>query len=247
MASDEGIWTKVAGVWQKVWPIIGWNKASGGEVSEVTEGGKKYRQHIFRANGTFTVEAVEDGKKFTMLCVGGGGSTGSRAGGPGGQVWHGEIALPKGPLHVDVGAGGRGAAAANGGASSGGPSGIPNIISASGGQAVGGNGPGTGGAGNNGANPGGAAGPIAGGPGGAGVLVWGTWYGGGGGGGTQDGAVPHSGGAGGNGGGGEGAGGACGPVQACSGLDGHGGGGGGSFWQPGNGGSGIVIIRYEIA
>lgn len=84
--------------------------------------------------------------------------------------------------------------------------------------------------------------------GGAGLQVWGTYYGGGGGGGVDNnGSSPGSGGAGGGASGGKGT------TTGGTGTNGLGGGGGGGGGQSGayggtggSGGSGVVIIRYLV-
>ncbi len=113
----------------------------------------------------------------------------------------------------------------------------------SGANTIGGGGGGSGGIGQN------ASSTVAG-VGGDGKDVWGDWYAGGGGGGTYNTAgYPAEGGEGGQGGGGKG-GDKAGNGQ--SGVDGTGGGGGGNStsssaaYESGNGGSGIVKVRYPV-
>lgn len=236
----------------KVTPLVPYNLASGGQESEYTDGqGKRWRQHVFLSEGTLIVS--RNPNPFRIICVaggqgGGGGATGwGGSGGAGGNILNTLGALPVGNAAVFVGSGGGGnnqSVGSLGGAS------ICGSYSSSAGNPSG---------------AGGASAPLGynqnGFPGGDGVplpVSGGTQvFGGGGGGGgcsEADSDLPVSGGPGGVGGGGSGGGADYHEPQngAPGGVNTGGGGGGGSrgrdnyFGSGGNGGSGVVIVAYEI-
>ena len=180
----------------------------------VGAGGNRGAVNIAGSNGSNSVFA-------TLTAIGGGGGSGGDASAPaktGGS-----------------GGGGNGEVPSNGAS---GTTGQGN----SGGNGAAGSGGGGGGAGGNGSNAISASVP---GNGGAGIVnsISGSnqYYGGGGGGGTENGTAKTGGGLGGIGGGGTGG------VGGQDGSPNTGGGGGGSDntgVNPGNGGSGIIILRY---
>lgn len=224
------------------------NAASGGTTADVSNylgTGKTWRTHTFTGNGTLTV--TNSAKPWSVLCVGGGGVGIGTYGGEGGQVVSSTSAtLSVGAISVVVGSGG--ATVNNGDGAAGGDSYVSGVLTAYGARSIGSN-TGTsapGGAGNRGANAGGSPSGNYGGAGGVGVSsdVSGTatYYGGGGGGQSGDGGIPNSGGNGGAGGGGHGN-----PTRQ-NGTNGLGGGSGGFFFgAPKYGGSGVVVIAYQIS
>ena len=84
-----------------------WNDATGGAVSTYTVDGKKMRCHIFTSPGTFTVSRMY--RPFRVLVVGGGGGGGggqSQGGAGGQQTANDNAALPIGSYPVAVGGAG---------------------------------------------------------------------------------------------------------------------------------------------
>jgi len=275
--------------------------ATGGTVTDITDGGVNYRVHTFTSSGTFDVQGGGEVEYLVVAGGGAGGSHGNPGGGGGaggyrisvigepsggGSSHETPIGVTAGAYTVTVGAGGTstgdGTDATNGNdssiiastnitslgggrgstgskdGSSGGSGGGANYQVASGGSGTsgqgfdGGDGPGFNG--NYATAGGGGAGGVGGngdnnsaaGDGGAGLQssITGTAvFRAGGGGGASYQSLPS--GSGGNGGGGDGG------TEFVVGTNGTtntgGGGGGGSFDAgTGNGGSGIVIIRYQI-
>ena len=126
-ASSEGIWTKVAGTWKHVWPVIAlpWNKATGGTITEITESGKKYRVHVLANGDTFTVQSGN--RPFEVLGVGGGsggnrGASGGAFGGAAGPGQHSieNVTYTPGPYVAHIGTGGGQAGGAGSGGAAGG-------------------------------------------------------------------------------------------------------------------------------
>ena len=260
--------------------------ATGGTITDVTDGGTNYRVHTFSSSGSFVVS--RGGDVQYLILAGGGGGTAQRGGGGGaGGLLTGSTTVTSQSYTITVGAGGFGSAApgypsegdqdgedstalgltaigGGGGARDGGSGGGSNAVWPStvgsgtpgqgnngGGNNSNGNGAG-GGGGGAGATGGFGSGNTAGGNGGSGsssnISGSGVTYAGGGGGGTENG----SGGSGGSGGGGAGSVGGAAPTDATDGLGGGGGGAGRASGnvpagQPGgDGGNGIIIIRYAI-
>ena len=81
--------------------------ATGGTVTDVSQGGVSFRVHTFTSNGTFEVTR---GGEVDVLLVGGGGGAGSRHGGGGGAggVINGTIILDVNDYNISVGDGGVG-------------------------------------------------------------------------------------------------------------------------------------------
>jgi len=261
---SKGIYVNVSGSWYKAFSE--WNEATGGTVTDVDNyngSGQKWRVHTFTGNGTLTVKKAA--KPFRVLAIGGGGNGGNRSGdmftycgggGGGGLTDKAGVSFTVGDHSVTVGAG-AGVFTDHGGYTGGASS--VNGVSAGGGGG-GGAGPAYPPSGNGGPN--GSQGVPAKGGGGANqghsgsrsggsgvasdITGTSTYYGGGGGGGWGQG-----GGGGGRGGGGSGgtSGPAYGPHHPGNGANGLGGGGGGAcdhYAPGGKGGSGVVIIAYQI-
>jgi subtilisin family serine protease len=265
----------VSGAWGKndttVVDYVCFSDATGGEISTVKIKNETYRIHTFKINGVLNV--TDNCKAFDYLVVGGGGGGGSGlfsagGGGAGGVLSGTSYPLNKGMISVSVGAGGRSGSNGsnssfgtlvalgggyggnavqqtkngNSGSSGGGAAGLSFVGSSKPGLGTGNQGfkggiakAGFGGGG------GGASGPASQAHGGAGILssITGTgvrYAGGGGGCGNL-----YTRGRGGIGGGGRGGAGLISP--ALNGSANLGGGGGGCS---GNGGSGVVIVRYRI-
>jgi len=234
----------------------------------VVSGGRTYQQYTFTSSGSMTITSAGSDASVDYLVVGGGGGGATHggnggAGGSGGQTRHGSVAVGAGAYSATVGQGGSGVNTINvpgttGGSSvfgsitaSGGCSGISYgcgmyyDVSFNGGSTyrAGGSwvfygGGGGAGAGGDGAN---APGNETGGAGGVGLSLWGSIYSGGGGGGGGAQGQTASGGSSGGAGRGFLAGGAGSSAPANTGS-----GGGGGYSSAGNGGSGIVIVRYAI-
>ena len=90
--------------------------ATGGIISDYTDGPAVYRAHIFTSSGTFDVSAIGDfGDAVEYLVVGGGGGGGSGngggGGGAGGILHHPsyQISTSPGSYSIQIGAGGVGA------------------------------------------------------------------------------------------------------------------------------------------
>ena len=234
----------------------------------VVSGGRTYQQYTFTASGSMTITSAGSDASVDYLVVGGGGGGATHggnggAGGSGGQTRHGSVVVGAGVYSATVGQGGAGVntisvPGTTGGSSvfgsitaNGGCSGISYgcgmyyITTFNGGSTyrAGGSwvfygGGGGAGAGGDGAN---APGNETGGAGGAGLSLWGSIYSGGGGGGGGSQGQTASGGSSGGAGRGFLAGGAGSSAPANTGS-----GGGGGYSSAGNGGSGIVIVRYAI-
>ena len=138
--------------------------ATGGFVSDYTDGGSEYRAHVFMSPGTFT--ATGSGT-VDYLVIGGGGGGGTSGGGGGGaglvRYVEGQSVLA-GPYAITVGQGGTGGVAPQNRGSQGGSSSIafPSTVTSPGGGGGGGvtgfDGGGNGGAGGGGAGPSGGGG-----------------------------------------------------------------------------------------
>jgi hypothetical protein len=247
---------RLNGLSKRLAPAISFANATGGTTSTYTADGKTYRVHRFNSNGTFTVTAPG---LVDILLVGGGAgafapadnSWSARGGNSGSAVQQLEFSVAAQSYSLVVGAGGTHRD----------PFSSPSTEATSGVASTGFGFTAAGGAVNTSqtanvieSGGSGAGGAASGGTGGIGFLssITGTAtrYGGGGGGGSNT----STGGAGGAGGGGRG--------RADNGAlldedsDGQpntgGGGGGGTqyygTWRiGGNGGSGVVIVRYQIA
>jgi hypothetical protein len=254
--SAVGVWTlaeqrkaKLADLWPIVTDFV---VASGGTVSDITDGGFNYRLHAFTATGNSTFTVASPGEVEYLVVAGGGaggcnvvGATNSADGGSAGQFLEGTLEVSIAAITVTVGAGGTGVSGANGG--NGGNS-VFSTVTASGGtgglglrsSVTNGGAGGTGTAGGTGISPNAGAG----GAGGTSTITSvSTVYAGGGGGGFTNGGL------GGAGGGGRGE--SFSTGNAAAGETNKGGGGGGISNSLGpaagkNGGSGVVYIRYRI-
>ena len=268
--NDAGEGTPSANLSVTTWsPTV----ATGGTVTDISQSGRTWRVHTFTGNGTFTVTSVgtEPALQYLVQAGGGGGGRYSGGGGGGGLVQTGEASVSAWNASVrsfTVTIGGGGASdSTNGGNST-----IQDVFTSSGGgrsvSNVGGFSGGCGGGRQyNFAQTGsGIAGPprqgFDGGYGGGGTAAaasTGNTVGGAGRSTTIRGTTEHFGGGGGSsgygtglgsGGGGIGGGGngSMGGSSAVHGAANTGGGGASQVNSPfgGNGGSGIVIIRYPI-
>jgi len=83
-------------------------EATGGETKEITISGQKYRVHIFRASGSFTVtkSCSRDQIEYLVVAGGGGGATGTGGGGGAGGAKVGSATVTQGTYAVTVGSGG---------------------------------------------------------------------------------------------------------------------------------------------
>ena len=98
--------------------------ATGGVISDYTDGPAVYRAHIFTSSGTFTVSALGNlGSTFDLLTVaGGGGGGGNNGGGSGGGGVLLKTSYPTAASRsytITIGAGGAGSPGANSPASAG--------------------------------------------------------------------------------------------------------------------------------
>ena len=86
--------------------------ATGGVVSDYTDGGTVYRSHVFTSSGTFEVTApgtFGDTVEYLVVAGGGGGGSWVGGGGGGGGVLHNpSYDVTVGPYSITVGAGGQG-------------------------------------------------------------------------------------------------------------------------------------------
>jgi hypothetical protein len=88
--------------------------ATGGTITNITQGGVNYRVHSFTTTGTNTFTVTRGGQaEFLIVAGGGGGGRGSNYGGGGGAggVLQGFSLLSLGSYNIFVGAGGAGATA----------------------------------------------------------------------------------------------------------------------------------------
>lgn len=236
-----------AGVVYVAYQVAPYSEATGGDVTTITEDGKKYRLHTFTQPGTFTVQVAA--KPFQVLTIGRGANGGAPAGNNAGQGGGGgggalaALALKPGDYGITPGTFTAGGKTITGGDANGG----------TGGQGTGGDTNYTGG---NGGGGGSADVPgNVGGGGAPGFTVWGIGCsGGGGGGGTyRPGGEDKGGGGGGQPGGGRGGSGLSYTAERGGDATAPGAGGGGGGWRysvdTGGGGTGrpgITIIRYEV-
>lgn len=88
--------------------------SAGGQVQHLTIGGERYRRHVFRSDGSFTIDEQTDGD---ILLVGGGGggagntsfsSAGGGGGGAGGLIFRDTFGISGGLHPITVGGGGNG-------------------------------------------------------------------------------------------------------------------------------------------
>jgi hypothetical protein len=222
-------------------PTVEFNDASGGVETTYKSGDRYFKVHVFNVTGSLEVKKAPN--PFRVLAVAAGANGSTRPGGAGGKVVEApSLTVPKGVYTATVGA------TANQ------PSSLGDLVIASGPGAAGGAG---GGDKDRAVNPGqpGTTSTIT----GTSVVYGGGGGSGGPGSGYQFPGQP--GGAGGDGGGGKGGGGGfdrcdgCGPgnfTDGTAGTNGIGGGGGGGGTGEGakgpySGGSGIVVVSYEIA
>jgi hypothetical protein len=87
--------------------------ATGGVISDYTDGPAVYRAHVFTSTGTFTVTApgsYGDTVEYLVVAGGGGGGGGDHCGGGGAGGYRTDTGIPvsPGPYAVTVGAGGCG-------------------------------------------------------------------------------------------------------------------------------------------
>jgi hypothetical protein len=214
--------------------------ANGGTVNDITVNGKTYRVHTYTTSGNFTIKT---GGKVEYLVVGGGGAGGTGYGNPqrngsggnAGTMLTGSLSISDGTYSVVVGAGGSGASISAGSNSS-----VFNLTASGGNAGASTTAVGTGASGGKDGLQSSIKGVATYYAGGGGAAQWNSYpehFGGLGGGG--DGAQPNEYGNNGS------------PGTANT---GGGGGGGYAYWRNGvtsprsggDGGSGIVIVRYEI-
>jgi hypothetical protein len=223
-------------------------KATGGTITEITENFKLYKVHTFTSSGTFQITEGQGEVEYIVVAGGGGGAYNnpSGVGGPGGGFVIGSVLLSPAEYVITIGAGGEGKTNSSYGGGTSGSNSVAFQQTAGGGIVTGLNtsvsgtpqsrissGGGGAGAGGPGISPNGGPGLS------SSINGIEYFYGAGGGRGL--------GGLGGISGGGKGA---VSGVPGEHGAPNSGGGGGGGAHagsQPaGNGGSGIVIIRYRI-
>jgi hypothetical protein len=88
--------------------------ATGGTITNITQGGVNYRVHTFTTTGTSTFTVTRGGQvEFLIVAGGGGGASRHGGGGGAGGVLQGSMQVNLGTYTIVVGAGGAGAAPAS--------------------------------------------------------------------------------------------------------------------------------------